>query len=220
MNSRRITADVIIDAPIDKVWRIISDYNNLATHVPNLIQSYLVPVPGQPEKLRLFQEGAQKIIGFDFRASLLMDMTEYPAPVMVDNIVQERKLGFELVESRMFSSFDGVWAAKHVSRRQEFDQTFKKEVWRYKTRLTYSVLVKPRGPVPVIALEWRIKEDVPVNLWAVKQASERLPYTEDVGREPLLESAFGAESAAFAKRPNWYGDETLGSYITNDNPRW
>jgi hypothetical protein len=67
MNSRRITADVIIDAPIETVWRILSDYNNLATHVPNLIQSYLVPVPNSPEKLRLFQEGAQKIIGFDFR---------------------------------------------------------------------------------------------------------------------------------------------------------
>jgi hypothetical protein len=97
----------------------------------------------------------------------------------------------------MFSSFDGVWAARHVSRRQEFDSVFKTEVWRYyscitiidtiihnitaytlttpiysifydndiyryKTKLTYSVLVRPRGPVPVFALEWRIKEDVPV----------------------------------------------------------
>jgi hypothetical protein len=42
--------------------------------------------------------------------------------------LQERRLVFELVESRMFSSFDGAWAARHLSRRQEFDQTFKKEV--------------------------------------------------------------------------------------------
>lgn len=38
------------------------------------------------------------------------------------------------------------------------------------------VNVKPKGPVPVGALEWRIKEDVPTNLRAVKVASEKLPW--------------------------------------------
>lgn len=77
-NSRKITANIIINSSMDNVWSILTDYNNLATHVPNLVQSYLIPVPEDRQKLRLFQEGAQKIIGFDFRASLIMDMLPVP----------------------------------------------------------------------------------------------------------------------------------------------
>ena len=36
------------------------------------------------------------------------------------------------------------------------------------------MLIRPRGPVPVAALEWRIREDVPTNLLAVRAAAERL----------------------------------------------
>mmetsp|Transcript_9826 Transcript_9826/g.16195 ORF Transcript_9826/g.16195 Transcript_9826/m.16195 type:complete len:450 (-) Transcript_9826:201-1550(-) len=188
MNTRRITADVIINAPVDKVWQILSDYNNLATHVPNLIQSYLVPVPGEPDKIRLFQEGAQKIIGFDFRASLTMDMEEFPAPPSSSSYQYRRQLGFTCVESRMFNAFDGTWNAQHFSRTKVYDPKLNKQIFRDRTKLTYSVFVKPRGPVPVIALEWRIKEDVPVNLWAVKLASERLPYSNEEISE-MIEAA-------------------------------
>jgi carbon monoxide dehydrogenase subunit G len=69
MNSRKITASIIIDSPLQAVWSVLTDYNNLATHIPNLVQSYLVQSPNH-NSLRLFQEGAQKIIGFDFRASV------------------------------------------------------------------------------------------------------------------------------------------------------
>jgi hypothetical protein len=35
----------------------------------------------------------------------------------------------------------------------------------------YIVDVRPKGAVPVAALEWRIKEDVPVNILAVAKAA-------------------------------------------------
>merc|ERR1712157_412693 len=40
--------------------------------------------------------------------------------------------------------------------------------------------VRPKGPVPVAALEWRIREDIPNNLRAVKKAAV------EVGREGIL----------------------------------
>lgn len=202
MNSRRITADVIIDAPMNVVWSILTDYNNLATHVPNLIQSYLVP--NKQGSLRLFQEGAQKIIGFDFRASLVMDMTEEEEDS--DKALKERNLYFKLSESQMFSNFDGRWTLRYHSRIREFNPKLNKFVYKYRTKLTYSVLVVPRGPVPVIALEWRIKEDVPVNLMAVKVASERRfsSSADDVNSREEAEPAGWVE---------WAQDETLGSYI-------
>ncbi len=58
------------------------------------------------------------------------------------------------------------------SRGQWFDPVAQRHRFRYKTLLTYSVFVRPKGPVPVIALEWRIREDVPRNLLAVKLAAE------------------------------------------------
>eukprot|EP00597_Dinobryon_sp_UTEXLB2267_P010198 CAMPEP_0170103780 /NCGR_PEP_ID=MMETSP0020_2-20130122/3715_1 /TAXON_ID=98059 /ORGANISM="Dinobryon sp., Strain UTEXLB2267" /LENGTH=270 /DNA_ID=CAMNT_0010327447 /DNA_START=347 /DNA_END=1159 /DNA_ORIENTATION=- len=185
------------------VWSILTDYNNLATHVPNLVQSYLVPAPNNG--LRLFQEGAQKIIGFDFRASLLMDMNEEAEDE--NRALRERMLSFKLVESRMFSSFDGSWTIRYHSRSREYDDRLQKHIYTYKTKLTYTVLVKPKGPVPVLALEWRIKEDIPVNLLAVKLAAERIPYSfmpdDDKATVPLRQT----------KEADWGADETLGSYI-------
>ena len=74
-NSRKLSASVIVARPPEDVWRILTDYDRLSTHVPNLVVSRRVPSP-TPGGIRLFQEGAQNIIGFDFRASLTMDMVE------------------------------------------------------------------------------------------------------------------------------------------------
>eukprot|EP00967_Tisochrysis_lutea_P045417 scaffold55165_cov35-Tisochrysis_lutea.AAC.3 len=41
-----------------------------------------------------------------------------------------------------------------------------------RTRLSFRVDITPRGPVPVLPLEWRIREDVPINLSGLKLAAE------------------------------------------------
>ena len=69
INSRCISASIVIGAAPSEVWAILTDYDNLATHVPNLVESSLRPHP--TGGTRLFQEGAQKIVGFDFRACAL-----------------------------------------------------------------------------------------------------------------------------------------------------
>ena len=165
INSRCISASVIADAAPSKVWAILTDYDNLATHVPNLIQSRRRPHP--TGGIRLFQEGAQKIVGFDFRASLTMDMTE----VTEEGALRPSRILFELVESAMFASFDGEWRVQPYSRVRSLADPSKYE---YKSKLSYRVNITPKGLVPVPALEWRIREDVPVNLLAVKAASEKL----------------------------------------------
>ena len=74
INSRRISASVVVNASPESVWAILTDYDRLATHVPNLVVSERRSHPRGG--IRLFQEGAQEIVGFDFRASLEMDMVE------------------------------------------------------------------------------------------------------------------------------------------------
>eukprot|EP01038_Epipyxis_sp_PR26KG_P009691 gene9691-13044_t len=233
MNSRKITASIIINCPMQTVWDILTDYNNLATHVPNLVQSYLVNSPtnginnNNNNQLRLFQEGAQKIIGFDFRAALTMDMIEEKEDE--NRAMRGRNLTFKLIESKMFSSFDGNWSLRYHSRSKEYDNRTQTYYYAYKTKLTYCVYVRPKGPVPVIALEWRIKEDIPVNLAAVKLAAEKLYISQrnnnnskennDINNKKNDDNDDDNINYTMKKKPptmiEWEEDETLGSYIAN-----
>merc|ERR1719273_65987 len=176
-NSRRLGGEIIVDAPIDDVWTILTDYDNLSTHVPNLVESRRIR-SGTGEQgdgtyeCRLYQKGAQNIIGFEFAASVTMDMVEKISSLSKFSgqnqlmrasssklaVPVERKIRFRCVDSPFFSVFDGEWKVTGSADGKS-------------TTLNYVVDVRPRGPVPVAALEWRIREDVPSNLRAVKDAA-------------------------------------------------
>jgi len=184
-NSRRIGGEIIVDAPIDDVWAILTDYDNLSTHVPNLVESRRRRSGSKGEQgdgsytCQLYQKGAQKIIGFEFGASVTMDMVEKTVfgedtssrtrALIKDGVIlpKERLIEFKCVDSQFFSEFDGEWRAKSTDD-------------GLSTILNYMVDVRPKGPVPVIALEWRIREDVPTNLRAVKKSAI------EVGKEGVL----------------------------------
>merc|ERR1712161_159397 len=53
---------------------------------------------------------------------------------------------------------------------------------------SYDVLVKPNGPVPVAALEWQIKAEVPNNLRAVKKAALLLAAQSNVKEDGTSQS--------------------------------
>lgn len=90
--------------------------------------------------------------------------------------------------------------------------------------LEYTVLVRPKGPVPILALEWRIREDVPVNLLAVKETVERLGGNMNSSKRRRLGGGTGksddddkGDSTMESRRSegigDWGDDETLGQYI-------
>jgi len=170
-NSRKIAGELSIPgATVEDAWSILTDYDRLAIHIPNLRESRIVKEnngnsseernPGDGMyKCQLYQVGAQKIIGFDFSASVTMDMEER---FLTSSTSNARKIHFKCAESQFFSAFDGSWTVQE----QRNQVTGEKEVL-----CSYDVLVKPKGPVPVAALEWRIREDVPTNLRAVKAAT-------------------------------------------------
>jgi len=187
-NSRKISGSITVPTPLEDVWAILTDYNRLAIHVPNLVESQIVHTnkgnnaaarrnqqqpqqQGQPGdgsyQCQLYQKGAQKIIGFEFGASVTMAMTE---SVLSAN---SKQIAFQCVDSFFFSGFDGEWRATERTSSQS---------GQVETVLSYTVDVRPKGPVPVAALEWRIREDVPTNLVAVKKAAM------DVGFQGVMAS--------------------------------
>lgn len=168
LNTRRISGSIIVDKPIEDVWMVLTDYNKLADYVPNLTQSKQVEHPDGG--IRLFQEGAQKIVGFDFRASLTMDMEEHYADP--DDKMAMRKIKFKLIKSGMFADFTGEWRLKFNSRMVNKGALPGQERFTYTTKVFYMVYIKPKGVVPVMALEWQISEEVPKNLAAIKSTAE------------------------------------------------
>ena len=197
-NSRRIMGDISIPGvAVDDVWSILTDYDRLSTHVTNLKESRVirennkrtrggvVNLPGDGSyKCQLYQVGAQKIIGFDFSASVTMDMTER---ILTSSTSNARKIYFKCVDSQFFSEFDGSWTVQE----QISSTTGEKEVL-----CSYDVLVRPKGPVPVAALEWRIREDVPTNLRAVKAATLGMVGKEEARTMVTATSAAAAATAS------------------------
>lgn len=231
-NSRRIAGEITVPTKLMDVWNILTDYNNLSTHVPNLVESRIInrqrgdPGDGSFE-CRLYQKGAQKIIGFEFGASVTMAMTEKAfanahnvmqqnSPNRIFNVTQERAIGFRCVESPFFSEFDGEWRLVEIMGENGQPETLVK----------YVVDVRPRGPVPVIALEWRIREDVPTNLRAVKRASmlvamrqlndARMRGYEEKGPFSTQATANGArrlQPVPMRVKVDWDRDETMAAYL-------
>jgi len=140
-NSRRISGEIHMDLPWQDVWGILTDYDNLSTHVPNLVASKVInrQAVSLGDNPRVYQRGSQKIFGFSFGADVTMDMRE--------SAVRDSKIhciDFRCVDSQFFSQFDGSWIVQECS--------------NSRTMVRYIVDVRPKGPVPVAALEWRIKD--------------------------------------------------------------
>lgn len=167
LNTRQITATIIIDSSIDNIWSILTDYNNLSSYIPNVTQSYLIKLPDEPNKVRLFQEGSQNIVGFNFRANLIMDILE------LSNDENEKTLSFTLVESPIFESFYGTWNLKYHSFIKKYDNIKKDYFYKCKTKVTFDVFIKPRGTVPTTLLEWRMREDIPTNLRGIEYVATK-----------------------------------------------
>lgn len=219
-NSRQISGEITVPTPLSDVWAILTDYNRLAVHVPNLVDSKIVSsgdrgYQGDGQyRCRLYQKGAQKIIGFEFGADVTMDMTETTtAAPHTSNDVQQRKILFKCVDSMFFTNFDGEWTATEVAG----------DNGEVMTQLTYKVLVRPKGPVPVAALEWRIREDVPTNLRAVKRAAitvgEKGVLSTRQSRASFQESV--RQTVHFDRQMVtpvmvWGEDETMAKYLQNE----
>ena len=289
-NSRKIYGEITTDARMMDVWAILTDYDELSTHVPNLVESRIT-TRGTGEQgdgnyqCRLFQKGAQKIIGFEFAASVTMDMKESvissPSasspvtaeaqplaiasavpqrngralverntntlrrtgpriraplrlfaektttnPISSDSVrpsSEQRNISFKCIDSFFFQTFDGDWTIR---------ERLNEESGEIETVISYSVLVGPKGPVPVAALEWRIREDVPTNLRAVKKAAGELGYEGVMARrqprirQPTAALARTRTAAAVAgslaakkleeslKNIKWDKDETMAAYLT------
>lgn len=143
---RQITAKTVLPYSREQVWQVLTDYECLADFIPNLATSQRLEHP--QNGIRLEQIGVQNALFLKFSARVVLDMTE-------DFL---NTIHFEMVEGD-FKAFSGDWRLEPVADG---------------TQLVYSLFIWPKRTMPVIAIEKRLRYDLPRNLLAVQRRLETL----------------------------------------------
>ncbi|XP_068660004.1 uncharacterized protein [Aristolochia californica] len=149
---RRVRAWISVEADVDSVWNVLTDYERLADFIPNLVCSGRIPCP-HPGRIWLEQRGLQRALYWHIEARVVLDLQEFP------HLANGRELHFSMVDGD-FKKFEGKWSVKAGVR-------------SCMTTLSYEVNVIPRFNFPAILLERIIRSDLPVNLVALACRAER-----------------------------------------------
>jgi len=140
---RRILAFTEIPATAEQVWQVITDYDNLASFIPNLSCSKRLSHP--EGGIRLEQMGSQCFLNIKFCARVVLDMVEaFP-----------QELRFSMVEGD-FRQFEGKWTLEPVAEAQDSI-----------VRLGYDLVIRPPRAMPVALIERHIRNDLSRNLRAI-----------------------------------------------------
>lgn len=142
---RQITATIQIPHPVEKIWRVLTDYESLADFIPNLAQSRLLEHP--EGGIRLEQIGSQRFMNFNFCARVVLDLEEY----------FPQEINFRMIEGD-FKGFSGSWCLRPYSLGEIIG-----------TNLCYTIQVWPKLTMPLKIIEPRLTNDMQVNLLAIYQ---------------------------------------------------
>jgi ribosome-associated toxin RatA of RatAB toxin-antitoxin module len=144
--TRRLAAELKSPLPVQLLWDVLTDYENLSRFIPNLSSSELIQRQGQT--VRLQQVGSQQLLGLRFSAQVQLELTEYR---------QDGLLQFRMVKGD-FRRFEGSWQIRH---RPDGSS------------LLYELTVQGCLGMPIGLIEERLRDDLSSNLNAVVQEAHR-----------------------------------------------
>ena len=142
----RSAAELKSPLPVQLLWDVLTDYENLSRFIPNLSSSELIQRQGQT--VRLQQVGSQQLLGLRFSAQVQLELTEFR---------QDGLLQFRMVKGD-FRRFEGSWQI-----RQRPDGC----------SLLYELTVQGCLGMPIGLIEERLRDDLSSNLNAVVQEAHR-----------------------------------------------
>ncbi|GER27822.1 polyketide cyclase / dehydrase and lipidtransport protein [Striga asiatica] len=155
-NSRRIRSKVVIQASLQAVWDLLTDYERLSDFIPGLAVSKLLDK--RENFVRLYQIGEQNLaFGLKFNAKGTIDCFEKDLETLPSG--QKRDIEFKMVEGD-FQLFEGVWSIEQ-------------NVSGLETTLVYIVNVKPKVWLPVRLVEGRLSKEIRSNLSCIREEAEK-----------------------------------------------
>ncbi|CAN7023062.1 unnamed protein product [Brassica oleracea var. botrytis] len=165
-SSRRIRSKVGIEASLDAVCSVLTDYEKLSEFIPGLVVSELVEKEGN--RVRLFQMGQQSIaLGLKFNAKAVLDCFEKELEILPHG--RRREIDFKMVEGD-FQLFEGKWSIEQLDKGEASDLQFKD----FPTTRAYTVDVKPKMWLPVRLVEGRLCNEIKTNLLSVRDAAQKV----------------------------------------------
>nr|GMD68839.1 uncharacterized protein LOC109159520 [Ipomoea batatas] len=170
-NQRTIRSKVAVNASLQTVWDVLTDYERLADFIPGLAVSQLLQK--EPNFARLFQIGQQSIaFGMKFDAKGIVDCYEKDLQILPYG--QRRDIDFKMIEGD-FKVFEGKWSVEQCNTWGEArDSSVCQELH---TTLFYVVRVEPKLWFPVRILESRICKEIKVNLSCVREEAQRMYHS-------------------------------------------
>ncbi|WP_191761462.1 SRPBCC family protein [Komarekiella delphini-convector] len=151
---RRISAKIQIPQPIERIWKVLTDYEALADFIPNLAKSRIIEHPNGG--IRLEQIGSGRFLNFNFCARVVLDLEEY----------FPQEINFRMVEGD-FKGFSGSWYLEPYSLGEYIG-----------TNLCYTIQVWPKLTMPVAIIENRLSNDLRLNMLAIHQRVGQLASKE------------------------------------------
>lgn len=149
---RQLQGSVHIPVERERIWQVLTDYDRLAEFIPNLVESRVIGHENGRKLVR--QVGSQKLLFAKFSATVVLAVEE----------IFPEQLRFQKVEGD-FLIFEGFWdLSVRVSGTESFLPT-------QQTLLTYHLQVKPPRRMPIGMVERRIRQDLAVNLQAIRERS-------------------------------------------------
>ncbi|KAE8662427.1 hypothetical protein F3Y22_tig00113337pilonHSYRG00046 [Hibiscus syriacus] len=168
-SSRRIRSKIGIEASLDTVWNILTDYEKLSDVIPALTVSKVV---GKRDKFaRLYQIGQQNLpLGLKFNAKGVIDCYEKDLEILPSG--KKREIQFKMVEGD-FIVFEGTWLIEQFNEGKcEGGKAFVGE--EFQTTLSYSVDLKPKMWLPVQLVESRLSMEIKTNLLSIREEAKRM----------------------------------------------
>lgn len=163
-NKRRIVVAIPVDAPLEALWNVLTDYERLAEFLPGLA---VCEVQDRWQNgARLFQIGEQNLaFGLKFKARGVVNVHERPLEVLPCGF--RREIDFEMIEGD-FQVFKGTWRMEQVSNdSSETDNTAVAGFSR-RTVLTYVLDVQPQLWLPIGLVEGILNKEIQTNLVCVR----------------------------------------------------
>ncbi|KAJ0250087.1 Polyketide cyclase / dehydrase and lipid transport protein [Hirschfeldia incana] len=168
-SSRRIRSKIGMEASLDAVWSVLTDYEKLSDFIPGLVVSELVEKEGN--RVRLFQMGQQNLaLGLKFNAKAVLDCFEKELEILPNG--RRREIDFKMVEGD-FQLFEGKWSIEQLDKGiqgEALDLQFKD----FRTTLAYTVDVKPKMWLPVRLVEGRLCKEIKTNLLSIRDTAQKV----------------------------------------------
>ncbi|ONI14653.1 hypothetical protein PRUPE_3G000900 [Prunus persica] len=171
-NCRRIRSEIGIEAPLNTVWNLLTDYERLADFIPGLAVCRLLHKTDN--YARLFQIGQQNLaFGLKFNAKGIVDCYETPLEIL-PNLGHKRDIEFNMVEGD-FEIFQGKWSLQRLNREISCDDSLIEQ--QMHTTLSYLVDVKPKLWLPVRLVEGRLCKEIKINLACIREEALKLTHS-------------------------------------------